>query len=89
MNAAPAPPLQWTEAPPIVPGWYWRRDANGIRAEYLSIPPQHWEDRQSDVLSYYASEDALGRWPGHLQTLGNTPDSAWLIEWAGPLVPPV
>lgn len=88
MNA-PAP-LQWTETPPTVPGWYWKRKGgNGGECrmvEHLSgYAPKSGPQAKRAL---FETLEELGTDPEAVAVMHALPASHWLIEWAGPLVPP-
>lgn len=88
MSAAPAVVPPYTDQPPTVAGWYWRREHGRARVVQLLGPdhaPRHWQTMRRDVLN--TARD-LKTDPAALAHLEALPASHWLIEWAGPIPEP-
>lgn len=76
-------PLTYSDQVPTVPGWYWRRDNQGAQVLYVSLShhvPAPWRVIRAHTLALITAEDR--------KALEALPESAWLIEWAGPIPSP-
>jgi len=88
--------LKFTDARPTKVGWYWRRDHETSKYGRIlfvdemmlnnsdSMVPWR-EKREQTIKSVENGPEAGGKLVGQLKAL---PDSHWLVEWAGPLIPP-
>jgi hypothetical protein len=77
--------MKYTEDVPTINGWYWRKSSDGERIMFIHnfSYPRHWKEIKADAfesVEKYAMEK--------LEHLKSLPDSYWIVQWAGPLVPP-
>jgi hypothetical protein len=91
MKTAPSV-LAYSDAVPTVPGWYWRRDASSetvLRFAGLpwQQPPRHWREARAEAIATARTLPDVT--PAQIAELEARPDASWLIQWAGPLTPPV
>lgn len=74
----------FTEDPPAVVGWYWRKTSTRTAMVYVSqVPCEHWTIHRDRCLT-----PGSGVGSELLPRLQQLPESEWVVKWAGPLVPP-
>jgi hypothetical protein len=81
--------MNYTDEVPTVSGWYWVKRSNTI-ADIIQIdaeyPPTYWKTRRERTIAMMATWSDFTE--EDVNNLKNKPDSFWLIEYCGPLVPP-
>jgi len=73
----------WTQHPEK-PGIYWERRGGKHRIVILSetqLPRPTWQESRDETTK--VCED-----PGTREALARLPETAWLVEYNGPLIPP-
>lgn len=74
----------YSETPPTVAGWYWRRDQHNeviIRVDPRYNAGTPWRELRARTIDHCSdlTDKAL---------LMLAPDSSWKVEWAGPIPKP-
>ncbi len=77
--------MKYTTDVPTIPGYYWERQKGGrriIQFPYCGQWPIHWIERKKDSIECNEGDNVM------IKKLKSLPDSAWFVEWAGPIPEP-
>jgi hypothetical protein len=80
--------MTFTDTVPTIPGWYWERDGHGceriIKLPHCGVWPTYWRTRRENVIQSVLEDKEFDI----AKKLREQDDKEWLVEWAGPLIPP-
>lgn len=80
--------MKFTDTVPIVPGWYWERNGYGciriLELPYCKMWPTHWRTRKENAIKGAIEDQDFDI----ALKLREQSDKEWLVEWAGPIIPP-
>ena len=84
--------MKYTDEVPTVSGWYWVKRNRKVEVKHIDVECScilHWRKQKEKLLIDNDKHFKLGIVLIEFnEALKSQPDSFWLIEYCGPLVPP-
>jgi hypothetical protein len=83
--------MKFTDSIPTINGYYWERRNNNTKIIEINTkyPPTHWKERRDRLIdSFKLLVERKELEEVVYQDILNKSDKHWVIEWAGPILPP-